>query len=37
MIEEGFRKFTEQVQQAKELTFSSLVKYKIDIQYGRSK
>ena len=29
--EEGFRKFTEQVQQAKELTFSSLVKYKIDL------
>lgn len=29
--EEGFRKFTEQVQQAKELTFSSLVKYKINL------
>lgn len=29
--EEGFRKFTEQVQQAEELTFSSLVKYKIDL------
>ena len=29
--EEGFRKFTEQVQQAKELTFSSLVQYKINL------
>lgn len=29
--EEGFRRFTEQVQQAKELTFSSLVKYKINL------
>lgn len=29
--EEGFRKFTEQVQQAKELTFSSLVNYKINL------
>lgn len=29
--EEGFRKVTEQVQQAKELTFSSLVKYKINL------
>ena len=29
--EEGFRKCTEQVQQAKELTFSSLVKYKINL------
>ena len=29
--EEGFRKFTEQVQQAKELTLSSLVKYKINL------
>lgn len=29
--EEGFRKFTEQVQQAKELTFSSLINYKINL------
>ena len=29
--EEGFRKFTEQIQQAEELTFSSLVKYKINL------
>jgi len=29
--EEGFRKFTEQVQQAEELTFSSLIKYKINL------
>ena len=29
--EEGFRAFTEQIQQAEELTFSSLIKYKIDL------
>lgn len=29
--EEGFRKFTEQIQGAKELTFSSLVQYKINL------
>lgn len=29
--EEGFRKFTEQIQTAEELTFSSLVKYKINL------
>lgn len=29
--EEGFKAFTEQIQQAEELTFSSLIKYKIDL------
>ena len=29
--EEGFKAFTEQIQQAEELTFSSLIRYKIDL------